>query len=1062
MNNQNKGSVLSSVMITTLLASILVASVASLMNFQRKQALRQQLKLNSSNAAEAAIDYAYSFIVNDAEDKGLELCSYVPATGESPVEFTFPPTVLSFLKNKTTLPTSLGGGGDALAYKSIRVKVMPRPAGGPTRVYIDPKNPANENNPNRGQWVYQEAIPIIAAVTATQGGVESTTYVRKDLNYVLTNLFQHAIFYQGDLHLHRGFKTMGSVHTNGNMILNAHDGDHAIYNGFVSAGARFYRGSITDGGGTGMDAYGLVEHKTDGTLDPTKFSTGQSGTGTNVTTTTPLTGGGDIPIYVGADTDTSSSFTYRFVAQKFDLRYMADEDAWIKASADFNGHLQDKSHAVPIINPIGSIGYEQDLKSTTTKNEFQNGPYFLIEPLLPPTHNSRTTTINPKTNYRYNLSANASLVLRVEFAARDSEGKTWAERGIDPNVYSASIAGSGWIPMSGETPLPQAQNPANYIVRAYKKPAAMARADTPTDRVSIPFPTDVIGRADYMRYENNSGTRASAAYGSNYAYAAGADSQTIDVLGTECDLTAVTSTVPAARTNPGSKTSPRVIGEAWHRYRIEPYRAASSLPSYQTWPYNGSWGSTNAQYCNKVLPGIGIPNSGSGGYATDPQTTPAAISTAATIAYPLYGLHDSRLGRGVNLLTLDISRLKEIMEEPIANVKTKYGAEAEQFRLAFNNGAAEWNGIVYVEFPTSVTVDTSTLNRAPATSVFINNSQAPWDSNPATGGTTAGKSYLDTHPFTYGPAEKRIPYRSADTTTIADREDNIVPVAKELRRYPNTVNISTITNPANAIMALQVVNAKRLPRVAIVKGDANAQNTLRYGFTLATNAPLYVVGSWNADGDYTTGTKVLSTNPNDYATVDDTTLAGDANLEIPSAIFCDTITVLSPGFATQTNYPAANGNYTRRQYSYPGVSGESKTYREVKWKNASERIEISACIATGEFPVFEFFTHALEDFNLTNGTPCTPLVVKGAMVGMFTSELQHIKTAYGRAVTDDPQDSWAGHGAHCFPSPRLHKFILDGEFPPGTPQALVPTQSNFQILFKGTPTPNDWVEKAGF
>jgi hypothetical protein len=443
---------------------------------------------------------------------------------------------------------------------------------------------------------------------------------------------------------------------------------------------------------------------------------------------------------------------------------------------------------------------------------------------------------------------------------------------------------------------------------------------------------------------------------------------------------------------------------------------------------------------------------------------PSAIPTGAAQegAFPLYGMFDSRLGRGVNLLTLDISRLKQIMEEDINNVAATYGAEAYAFRMAFS----DWNGIVYVEFPTTTNVlceageTSTTLNHAPGfvagsvSTAYYRNATRPED--PTYHGDVDHTSYLDTYLFDYATTEETsYPLRASDTTTIK-RKDQTVPYAKAFRQYPDTVNSQTITDPYNAILALQVINAKQLPKVNTTKFDGTASNTLNSGFTLATNAPLYLIGSWNSDGDYTTGTNIGSTDPTKYATTDTGTAKDTTNTEIPSAIFCDMLTVLSPGWATQTKYggtklPAAVSGLTRRQNSFPGWGNDSAKYRYVDFKNANERIEISACIATGDFPIFEFFPHALEDFESADSVKCTSLVVKGAMVSMFTSEVQHIKQAYGRSASKDIQFYYSGHGQNSFPSPRFHQFLVDGNFPPGTPQALVPSQSNFQVLYKTDP-----------
>jgi len=1066
------------VMISLAIVGIIAGSIASLISFQRKMGIRQQLKLHSMAAAEAAIDYVYSYVTNDANLNGIDQSNYIPPYGADPKAFVFSADALKFLKNKN----NSAFGADPINFTDIKVTVLPRPDK-QTRVYIDPKE---ATNPNRGQWVYQEKLTLVSSVTSVQGGIKQTSYASKDINYNITNLFQHAIFYQGQLHLHRGFKVMGSVHTNGNLIMNAHGGDRAVYSGFVAAGNRFYRGSCMTGdqsGNFGTNAFGLVPElpasdPNHGDLDPVQFKTvatgGGDGTQDTTSTFAASSFNGDLPIFI--DTLSPSNFRYRFVNTTTDSRMSNWTTMMSSSTTGFNNCLQDRfaSVPVPIINPIGSSGYNMNTDGTAT-----NSPYFLIEPLLPKTHPLRTSATSQKTNYRYNLSANASLVLRVEYAARNASGYLVP----DPNAdYTYQAVQGGPL-------LPQSMNPANYIVRAYAKPAGLARVNDPTERLPIPFPTDVIGRADYNRRENSLANGfVTGSVQSDYNWAAARAPHLIDVLGTENGITAALSPrLNTATANLGGQS--RVDAEAWHRYRIEPYQATTSAPSYTT------GGSGGTPILDDGSGSIGIP----GFSAFDSQPTGLTASTpdsngtkqtpntnynryvpnnafpatnTSTAGFAKYGLHDSRLGRGVHLLTIDIGRLKEIMEAPLATVAAQFGAEALAFRLAFNNGNSQWNGIVYVEFPTSTRVLTA-VNRAPPASVYRDNATQPGTPGPGPVATDFGKSYLDSYLFDYAPvgtypntaqgAETRYPLRTSDSTVIG-RADQTVPIAQAFRLYPATVNARTITDPANAILALQVVNANQLPKVNITKFDGTKGNVLPSGFTLATNAPLYLIGSWNSDGNYLTGTNVTSTDPTAFATTDTGTATDLTNPEIPSAIFCDMFTVLSPGWATQINYPSGTVNgLTRRQNSFPGWGGDSDKFRRVTFKqNAAgqtyERIEVSASIATGDFPIFEFFPHALEDFNLTNGTPCTPLVVKGAMVSMFSSEVQHIKQAYGRDPTKDIQTYWSGHGANNFPSPRFHQFLVNGDFPPGTPQALLPTQSNFQAIFKNDPL----VIQAGF
>src|SRR5690606_36324469 len=64
---------------------------------------------------------------------------------------------------------------------------------------------------------------------------------------------------------------------------------------------------------------------------------------------------------------------------------------------------------------------------------------------------------------------------------------------------------------------------------------------------------------------------------------------------------------------------------------------------------------------------------------------------------------DGRLARGVGPLTLDVARLKRVLEGSDTE------SPAEEFRSDFTatGPSADWNGVIYVEMPSSLTPDTS-------------------------------------------------------------------------------------------------------------------------------------------------------------------------------------------------------------------------------------------------------------------------------------------------------------------------------------------------------------------
>ncbi|MFT4901802.1 MAG: hypothetical protein ACI81V_001079, partial [Lentimonas sp.] len=197
------------------------------------------------------------------------------------------------------------------------------------------------------------------------------------------------------------------------------------------------------------------------------------------------------------------------------------------------------------------------------------------------------------------------------------------------------------------------------------------------------------------------------------------------------------------------------------------------------------------------------------------------------------GFYDQREDKGIDTVALDVGKLKQYIEAK--------DNSASGFNGTFDVDT-QWNGVVYVEFPTSNTV------------------------------TTDGD-------YTYG-------------TSSGLNDYNIVPAADPTTGLEN---------------ALVLMDAKEIPEPS---GAAEE------GFTIATNAPTYVIGSYNADGVPHAND---STQPDNAA-------------EKPAAIMADTVTLLSDNWGDR--------NY-RESSLYDGY-GNIYYYRY-----ADSYIEIAAAIVTG-------------------------------------------------------------------------------------------------------------------
>lgn len=1043
------GSVLAVTLIIILALGIIIAAVTSIVSAQRRIAIHREAAIIANNNAESALDYAYSYVMQDIKTNSITTSQFVPAaptTGTTPnvQTFTFPTTseATSFLSTLPTLPTSSGYSGNlsniGLSFNNLSVVVE-----SPTVLgfyQVDPNAPANANSPIKSQWVTESVIPVVAQVKATWENQSYTSYMQKSIDVIQVPLFQNAIFFQGSLMLHRGYPDLGSIHTNGNLAINAHNDDTANYSGQLSASKRFFRGEDFEGSVHADGPYAYNPINTDGTwnLNATVNSSlvgGGSSGGLNT-----VTGYGKISLYNGTamkKIDAAAPPTDSTNAQ-----WTNRNSSTAGSAASFNGWLMDQSQSVPVVNPTGSTGYAQDDPTTPTTDEFNNGPYSLIEPLLPTTYsyNNPNYTADgthgpanftrPSDNSN-NLEARASLILRIE--CTQSTGLP-----VGANTAYGTVTSTSWD-RSTSTATPTPSFGQYFVVKAYKNPSTnwgSSSAD-PSTFIPVALPMEVIGQADDSLLNPSS-----------------SDSSTTNVFATQPSSTAATLYY---RSN-------RILGVG---YGNGSYIKRSGSGTTRS-PYTYSYATTVSPIVNGDGTFESYAYNGSGNSVSYHTNAGLSSATNATVAL---GLHDPRMARGVNLLTIDIGKLKAIMEADSSSFSTTTpaGKAAKEFRDTFNV-ATEWNGIIYVEFPTSLQVSSGTPQSVNATD-GVNSALT------GSGATDGVASW----PFSYASPELRHPDRMADTedttsgstssyssavTTPANgRFDGIVPVAPQLRGYPpvpsgaaggGAISDSTIENSEWSIPALQIINAQLLPNTnpSYQSDSKTTPSTIGQGFSIAANAPLYLVGSYNSDGNNATpsGSNYLTTpsatTPFPYMQPDVATSSW-AGPEVPSALFCDYLTVLSNNWGTN------------RPLSEPGISNASNN-RMV----TTGGVEISACIATGEYPIFEFMLHALEDWTTYYGGSTAanhnPIVIRGSVCGMFHSEFQHIKQAYSRNPLYDIQVYWNAAGAFAIPAVRFSQWLSDGVFPPGTPNANIYSQRDFRLLRPGDSSDMTIINNAGF
>ncbi len=1019
MKNTQQGSTLAVVLLATFAISLVAVSVYGLINFQRNMAVRRELQFQANNVAETAMDYAFAYVSNDVKRRSIEKSEHIPQTEGTYAEFTFDSNAKAFLTAAIPAPSGFGDATSTIEFSELSVRILP--ASKSRQFTVKESVSGSRFNDLDGQIVFERTVPVVARVTASMPGsrVKYTAYIQKEMAFDEVPMFQKAINFQGQLHLHRGYPILGGVHTNGNLVINAHNEDNAKYYGLVTCAGRFYRGTAfeTDigSGGYGADPYGYCPENADSELDfRDLYDENIKLAATNTETLKIITSDPTDPVsahakYAQLDTDFDSRMT----------------DWKVKALTTFKGNLMDKSHDVAAMLPPGCEKYRLDDASTSAVNEFANGTYVLLHPNITDTTHDAYNTDN-----FYQFARKATLLFRVECLA-DYAGTTNVLGDVDTT-----------------------ERTYKWIVKAYKK---LVDDQNDANWVALPLPPGVIGQTKVQTWTPADAPNA------QYEIA--------------------TNVIDTTRVAGANAANPHLQG-LFEEFKIDPGTYAidnggvtitsvgTATVDSGTWPHAGASGLGSLQAAGYVT-GFALPYSydtSTGKFAPDytlalgSATAPELITDTTTASTktgnidplqqaPGHGFFDCRLGRGVSPVTINIAALKEVLDG------TDTSAVAVAFRTLLGVGDKDdYNGLVYVEFPTSLKTVAAISKRC------YESGTTPYPGD---------MSAVDSYAFAIGDntaIEKRHPDRMLDTDTRADRTDNILPIAKSLRGYPASYDNSEIARAKWAIPALVLVNGKKLPAVAEVTG-----------LSISTNAPLYVIGSYNADGNFATGTNISLTYPTAYAEND--TGWG----EVSAGLFSDTLTILSDTWGKPKNTTKAVPDGTEQVYNRNTRRWETvqkyKNYNIVdgnrgnrflnsfdggNWTSGSLRkvedgqVEISACILTGEYPIFEFFLHALENWGNYYNSTTSPICIKGAVVGMFHSEIQHIKGAYGRDQTRDIQVYYHGHGDSAIPAVRLHKQLTLGIFPPGTPKARDYSQKSFAFLRPSVSADASTLSAAGF
>lgn len=369
------------------------------------------------------------------------------------------------------------------------------------------------------------------------------------------------------------------------------------------------------------------------------------------------------------------------------------------------------------------------------------------------------------------------------------------------------------------------------------------------------------------------------------------------------------------------------------------------------------------------------------------------------------GLYDHRQDIAMSLVTLDISVLRQIVDDHANPDALNLGEEYYQDAAGDVTYVPknDWNGVVYIQFPleSSSGGATDKIVRAdPTLSATVTTTQTTTQDNYVYVGDYNG-DYIEyptgvytsrwDNPYWYDNYKKYFRYDKSGTTTTTQ----------------------TTTSTENYCLGLQLINCEYIPSPSFAEDP---------GCTIVTNAPMYVVGDFNADGSEHTNDaqKIEHNHYKDYN--------GNYYDEPPAALMADTVTLLSNEWASEHRKYSAESDKWNRKVTYTDlevsaaiVTGITSTIPKgtVMWP--SDGAGSGGAINLPRF--LEYWT----------GRRAT---IRSSLVALFESE-----------VHTEPYHDYFNH----FYTPPIRDWgfnenFENGLYPPGTPNVRAFRRTRFEDI----------------
>jgi hypothetical protein len=835
----------------------------------------------------------------------------------------------------------------------------------PPGVYINPNDPANEFDPLKGKLVRVQEVTLYGKATSTPSvGNSIDSYTKQTLQVRDAPLLSHFVFYNMDLEMHSG-STMdlgGPVHSNTDIWAMAKPGKPLNVNGTLTSGGRILHG-----------------RKANGKHDYTGNVNILDGSGNKVT------------MYKGGSKSNDESW--------LDNR---NKDWVEEANQSWDGNVQDGDHGVPTLNPLEVLPYIPDDpntdKTVADGNELENYAYSIIEPVL----STKDRNYKGDNVRAQKFAYKAGLTFEVTKNGSDdttNDGQSSSDPTGDPNTNDDSTGDPNTNDDSTGDPNTNDDSTGDPD-----------NADPTVD------PNRITVDASSSGFSNDSDSD------STLSFDAGSDSTTNTDVGftVDADVGFTLDTGKSTGLSGNDDTFPVKVNGSGKRTQDGGGKRTQDRAGKRTQDGKGSSVVTRSG-------GKKNQSSGSSSVSTNGGGKKSQSSSGSSV---------STSGDGYSIAAYRYQRIDN--EDPMSDLVLD--GNGDPIKIYFDSIPANVIGGAIVTDRQFTGIDpTKDANVKDGKHV---DTYATDGNNEVIGGMfdkrvdSDGDGRLDVISLNIGTGglkdaiENNEVWDSGDDSSRPSSWWNGVvyvefPTEPLDARAQNRTGKDKLVVGAHPTVVLQTINAREIPDP---KRDSRQSSEFidERGMTLATNHPLYVAGSYNADGHEHTNDSTEPDNEN-------------ASEEPPALLAGDTLTIVSAKYGENREESNESMQWDT------SLTHPTDGAHPARSHNDQSYIEISAALITGLAPTYPDGTPNADGTSSggLHNFPCMIenwgggiMTIRGSLISLFESEVHPQSrptnyTSYYRWPTRD-----FGY----------NKNFADGLYPPGAPVVRTFRRTSFEDL----------------